>query len=228
MNDHDAAPDASDAREDLRGLDGRSSRSDGINRRALCIGGIATAAMFGIGGLACIGRTPLLRPPGGQDDARLLAACIRCQRCYEACPRRVIAPARLEDGAIDMRTPTLDFDANWCDFCAEENGGMPLCAHVCPTGALSLADGHADETIIGRAVIDERQCLAYRDSGCRYCYDACHYDAIEMREGRPVVIADACNGCGACESVCVSLKAGAIAEGAVERAIVVKPLEAIG
>ena len=34
-----------------------------------------------------------------------------------------------------------------------------------------------------------------------------------------------CNGCGACESVCVSLKAGSIVSGAQERAIVVKPIE---
>ncbi|MFR1166142.1 MAG: hypothetical protein ACLSDQ_00100 [Adlercreutzia equolifaciens] len=37
---------------------------------------------------------------------------------------------------------------------------------------------------------------------------------------------DACNGCGACESVCVSLQNGSISAGATERAIVVRPLEA--
>ena len=35
-----------------------------------------------------------------------------------------------------------------------------------------------------------------------------------------------CNGCGACESVCVSLQNGSISAGATERAIVVRPLEA--
>jgi ferredoxin-type protein NapG len=38
-----------------------------------------------------------------------------------------------------------------------------------------------------------------------------------------VVIADKCNGCGACESVCVSLKEGSISSGATKRAIVVEP-----
>ena len=48
-----------------------------------------------------------------------------------------------------------------------------------------------------------------------------------MNGAHPVVIADRCNGCGACESVCVSLKAGSIASGATERAIVIRSLEAL-
>lgn len=206
----------------------KPERSDGITRRALVIGGGATAIMLGLGGLRYIGHTPLRRPPGGQDEAKLVAACIRCERCYEACPRKVIKPARIEDGLLEMRTPTLDFDANWCDFCTEENGGVPLCVKACPTEALKLSEeATVENTILGVAVIDERQCLAYRDSGCRYCFDACPYDAIEMNGAHPVVIADRCNGCGACESVCVSLKAGSIASGATERAIVIRPLEAL-
>ncbi len=78
---------------------------------------------------------------------------------------------------------------------------------------------------MGLAVIDEFQCLAFRETGCKYCYEACPYEAIELKDGRPYVISDKCNGCGACESVCVSLKAGSIASGATERAVVVKPLE---
>jgi len=101
---------------------------------------------------------------------------------------------------------------------------------VCPTEALALpADATAENTLLGLAVIDEAQCLAFRDTGCRYCYDACPYEAIELTgEGanpHVSVLADKCNGCGACESVCVSLKAGSIVSGAQERAIVVKPIE---
>ena len=36
-----------------------------------------------------------------------------------------------------------------------------------------------------------------------------------------------CNGCGACESVCVSLQNGSISEGATARAIVVHPLDEV-
>ena len=144
-------------------------------------------------------------------------------------------PAHVEDGLLGMRTPALDFGSGWCDFCAEGNGGVPLCVEVCPTEALALPEGtSAENTILGLAVIDEQQCLAFRDTGCRYCYDACvnaGYDAIELSDGganpHPRVIADKCVGCGACESVCVSLTTGSIASGATERAIVVRPLETL-
>lgn len=203
-----------------------------VSRRTLLIGAGGTAALFGLGALRYVGHTPLNRPPGGQDEAHLVSACIRCEKCYEACPRKVIIPAHIEDGLLGMRSPTLNFDENYCDFCEEENGGVPLCVATCPTKALALPAGAtAETTIIGLAVIDEAQCLAYRDTGCRYCYDACPYEAIELvgdgANPRPRIIADRCNGCGACESVCVSLKAGSIAAGASERAVVVRPLDII-
>lgn len=203
-----------------------------VSRRTLFIGVGSTAALLGLGALRYAGHSPLVRPPGGQDESRLVSACIRCEKCYEACPRKVIVPAHIEDGLLGMRSPALNFDANYCDYCADENGGEPLCVKVCPTEALRLpVDATAETTLLGLAVIDESQCLAYRDTGCRYCYDACPYEAIELvGEGsnpRVIVLADACNGCGACESVCVSLKAGSIVSGVQERAIVVKPLETL-
>lgn len=210
----------------------RESAPRDVSRRALCIGVGSTAALLGLGALRYAGHNPLCRPPGGQEEAHLVSACIRCEKCYEVCPRQVIVPAHIEDGLLGMRSPALKFDANYCDYCTEENGGEPLCVKVCPTEALQLPVGATPETtLIGLAVIDESQCLAFRDTGCRYCYDACPYEAIELTgEGsnpHVAVIADACNGCGACESVCVSLKAGSIASGAQERAIVIRPLETL-
>ena len=206
-----------------------------VSRRTLVIGVGSTIALLGMGSLRYIGHNPLVRPPGGQDESHLVSACIRCEKCYEACPRHVIVPAHIEDGLLGMRSPMLNFDSNYCDFCAEEDNGEPLCVRACPTRALSLVDGAtAYDTILGLAVIDQRQCLAYRDTGCRYCYDACTeagYEAIELtNEGanpRPVVHEDKCVGCGACQSVCVSLKAGSIVEGVTERAIIVKPLSTL-
>ena len=101
--------------------------------------------------------------------------------------------------------------------------------------ALKLPTGATEEnTIIGKAVIDEDTCLAFRLTGCRFCYDACieargeDKKAIELDENnRPHVTADLCNGCGACESVCVSLQNGSISSGARERAIVIRPLETV-
>ena len=109
-----------------------------VSRRALLIGAGSTAALLGLGALRYAGHNPLVRPPGGQDEARLVSACIRCEKCYEACPRGVIVPAHIEDGLLGMRSPALKFDADFCDYCADENGGEPLCVKVCPTEALAL------------------------------------------------------------------------------------------
>ena len=195
----------------------------GVRVSRFLLGG--TAALLGLGAVRYAGSAPLVRPPGGQDEEALVSACIRCEKCYEVCPRGVIAPAHLEDGILNMRTPVMNFDANWCDWCTEENGGEPLCVASCPTEALKV--GSTPETgVLGVAELNQDLCLAYRLIGCRFCYDACEFEAMELDENnRPYVIADACNGCGACESVCVSLQNGSISAGATERAIIVRPLE---
>ncbi len=205
----------------------RKERSSGISRRDLCVGVGCAAAMLALGGVRYLPSTALVRPPGGQDESLLASACVRCQKCYEICPHHVIVPSHIENGIMQMRTPTMDFSESWCDFCAERNGGEPLCAKTCPTGALSLPAGStAEKTIIGKAVIKKEWCLAYKLIGCKFCYDACPYGAMELDEnGRPYVIEEKCNGCGACESACVSLSNGSISDGATSRAIIVKAVE---
>ena len=210
-----------------------AKKEHNVSRRSL-IGGVASAvALLGIGAVGFCSKESICRPPGGQDEDHLMAGCIRCEKCYEVCPRHVISPANIEHGIINVRTPTLDFSNDYCDFCAEENGGVPLCEHVCPTDALKISESTSPNSIkIGTAEIDIFQCLAYRDTGCRFCYDACvkaGYNAIELKgvsgaaNPQPVVLEDKCVGCGACQSVCVSLTEGSSASGATEVAIVVRP-----
>lgn len=198
----------------------------GMSRRDVCLGVGGIAVLFGLGGLKFAPREGIVRPPGGQDENRLLGACVRCERCAEVCPRQVISPAHLEKGVLGVRTPEMNFYANFCDWCEEENGGVPLCAKSCPTGALSLDPPPTPEScVLGVAVIDNEQCLAQRMTLCRTCYDACRYQAIELDEmSRPYVVPERCNGCGACESVCVSLTNASIGANATERAIVVRPI----
>lgn len=226
------------------------ARRPGMSRRAFAIGLGSTVALLGLGGFRYAGTTPVVRPPGGGDDGALVSRCVHCYRCVEACPQRVIVPSSVENGILGMRTPRLEFSNNspgvldslrYCDFCAEANGGIPLCARVCPTDALDLpANATFSSTVMGTAEIDGNLCLAYRGAHCTFCHDACvkargeGEAAISYRdfvkdsdEGAllPVVDAGKCNGCGACEAICVSAQAGSTRD-AHTRAITVKPIDA--
>ena len=205
-------------------------QGQGISRRTLIAGVGGVAALTAVGALRFVPQDPLVRPPGGQDFARLVGACIKCEKCIEACPRQIIAAAHIEDGIIGMRTPVLKFDKDWCNWCAEENDGKPLCVEVCPTGALALPEGATrDNLILGIAQLDPGTCLAYMDLSCRYCYDACEYDAIVLdADMRPSVVNDKCIGCGECETACVVFQNASISADAVERSIVVRALDEQG
>lgn len=224
---------AADAPDD----EGAEKLYGGMTRRTLCTGIGGLAVMLALGGVKMLPAQALVRPPGGQDQDALFASCTRCGRCVEACPRHVIKLSHLEDGLLGARMPQMDFMRGYCDFCAQEHNGIPKCAAACSTGALGSAATAIDTSSvkIGCAELVEDWCLAYHDTGCRTCYDACPYEAMGLDgQGRPYVIADRCNGCGACESVCVSLTNGSVSlsktgeSRATSRAITVKPIESQG
>lgn len=200
----------------------------GITRRSFVLGAGGITVLAGLGCLRFTPAQALVRPPGGQDEESLIANCVRCEKCVEVCPRDAIKLAHIEDGVLSMRTPQMDFYRNYCDFCVEENDGVPLCVAACATGALSLPSKRANGVVIGKANLKLDWCLAYHDTGCHVCYDACPYEAIELDElHRPYVVADKCNGCGACEAVCVSLTnaSRSLASDATTRAIVIEPVQ---
>ena len=128
--------DAAEAKREPRG---------GITRRGLFIGVGSPVALLGLGGLRYAGHNPLNRPPGGTDEAHLVSGCIRCERCYEACPRQAIVPAKIEDGLLGMRSPMLDFNTgNYCDFCYEENGRLVVTS--------STQIPHIIRRVVGQAI----------------------------------------------------------------------------
>ena len=169
-----------------------------------------------------------------------LDRCTGCDSCIVACKLENRLPLGSFYNKVIAIGPTgtfPDVEKYWlpsqCQQC--EN---PQCVAVCPTAALELPatytvgnpeTGETGDIIIGTAEIDPRTCLAYRMTGCRDCYDACNYGAIELKdEGGanpiPYVVEDKCNGCGACQAACLSLSSGSIKSS--ERAIVVRPVEA--
>jgi ferredoxin-type protein NapG len=190
----------------------------GLTRRGLIGGAVGAALLLGIGGGAkyAFGEASLLRPPGGQDEERFLAACVKCDRCRSACPYDAITVASINDGFLNARTPKMTFrvgryrksneeslgrfageGGGFCNFCG-------LCIKNCPTEALVPFD--PDTEWIGQAVIDEGLCIAFQnEGGCRKCVDECPFDAVTLNnQSHPVIDLAKCNGCGVCENICPS------------------------
>ncbi len=164
--------------------------------------GAVAVALCGIGAAAVATRpadaAPApLRPPGGQDEGRLLSMCMRCDRCRSACPTSCIGTGVLEDGLLGVRTPVIDYSLGGCTFCNR-------CIESCPSGALVAFDPHADK--IGMAAIHADVCIAFRSPGsCEKCKDSCEFDAVMISQGHPVIVRDRCNGCGRCENACPAI-----------------------
>ena len=156
--------------------------------------------MLALGGVTkyAFGSTPLVRPPGGQDEDHFIATCLKCDRCRSICPLNCIGVANMNDGLLNARTPKLDYHHGYCNFC-------DLCIENCPTGALRSFDPETEW--IAPAAIDTSLCIAYQPEGggCRRCVDGCPFEAITTDTGgHPVVEAEKCNGCGYCEYICPS------------------------
>lgn len=177
--------------------------------------GVACILLMGLGGGGIIAQgKELVRPPGGQDEKSLISKCIRCDRCRSICPTSAITLAKVSDGLLESRTPTLNFHKGYCTFCNK-------CVEVCPTKALKSFD--RDTVKLGKAVVQKDICIAWKTGACTVCKEKCPYDAIKLdSSNRPIVDAGKCNGCGVCEYECPALVLRSYIGGKV-RGIVVTP-----
>ena len=154
---------------------------------------------------------PIL-PPGSLSARNFAQHCTACQLCVSVCPNQVLRPS---GNLLTLMQPEMSYERGYCrPECAK-------CAEVCPTDAIhltSLADKSAIQ--IGHAVWIKENCVPLTDGvECGNCARHCPTGAIQMVVSDPdmadspkipVVNAEKCIGCGACENLCPSRPFSAI------------------
>ena len=190
----------------------------------------------------------LLRPPGALPEADFLAACIRCDRCQDACEPGAIQFYTEADGNL-YHTPFVDPAKSGCTLCMK-------CGPMCPTGALLPLEDMAD-TDMGSVELNESLCLSYKAKElrkkqallmelgrtpmeveaeaeqrgpCGECHMFCplRNKAIKLEPGAflaPIVFTEFCVGCGMCEHICRTVVRG---EPAIRVVRTRKPVEQAG
>ncbi len=169
----------------------------------------------------------LIRPPGAVEEKAFLAACIRCNRCQDACDVGAIQTYPQSQGKL-AHTPYVDPAVKGCTLCLK-------CTQVCPTGVLKpLVDKTKPDVKMADLEFHRDLCLSYKakrirdeqallmDSGreateadapyerrgpCGECYMFCPLRklAVDLEPGyflAPRFNHDRCAGCGMCEEVC--------------------------
>ena len=188
-----------------------------VNRRGFLIGAglTAAAAVAGDekvmdGGLAATFRpgvptreVPLV-PPGSGSLAEFSKRCVGCQLCVQQCPNLVLRPST---SLRRFMQPEMGFDRGYC------RPECTRCGEVCPAGAIRRMKAEKKRLVhVGRAVWHRDRCIAAQEGvNCNACLWHCPAEAIKlvpMDEANPksakvpVVDAEKCLGCGACEHLC--------------------------
>lgn len=162
------------------------------------------------GGLAVIEekqipqRVTSLTPPGSLSAQNMARHCTGCQLCVSACPNGVLRPS---GELMKWMQPEMSFERGYC------RPECTRCSEVCPTGAIRpITLEEKSATHVGHAVWIKKNCVVLTDRvNCGNCARHCPVGAIQMvpidpkDESSlliPVVNAERCIGCGACENLC--------------------------
>ena len=162
------------------------------------------------GGLAAIedkqepNRATPIFPPGAKGARHFAHHCTACQLCVSECPNDVLRPStNLET----LMQPEMSYEDGYC------RPECTRCSEVCPAGAIRpITVAEKSSIRIGHAVWIKKNCLPVTDGvSCGNCARHCPSGAILMvnmdaeddeSPKIPVIDAERCIGCGACENLC--------------------------
>lgn len=147
--------------------------------------------------------TPVV-PAGAGSLKNFTTHCTACQLCVSKCPNDVLRPSSSLDRLMQ---PEMSFERGFC------RPACTACSEVCPNGAIKPIAAEEKSAIkIGTAVWIADNCIANKDGvTCNNCERHCPNGAIKMirkKDGDkdapriPMIDAERCLGCGACEYVC--------------------------
>lgn len=187
-----------------------------INRRLFLSSlgvSIVSVALFSLDWIKRRSKNFFLRPPGVTNENDFLSKCVRCGECLKVCPTQALQADAGLSGLEGVFTPVLLLRNGFCDFACNN------CGQYCPTGAIPrLPLEVKQQTVIGRAYIDQNRCLAWSDhTNCIVCEEMCPLpqkaitldpktftapDGSPVEVKLPVVDRARCIGCGTCENKC--------------------------
>lgn len=147
--------------------------------------------------------TPII-PPGAWSARHFAQHCTACQLCVSACPNNVLRPST---ELMKLMQPEMSYERGYC------RPECTRCSDVCPAGAIRpITIEEKSSTRIGHAVWIRKNCVPLTDGmECGNCARHCPSGAILMVPSDsddpnavkiPVVNAERCIGCGACENLC--------------------------